>query len=55
MLYEFATGQLPFQADDPLAVIARHIHEEPIRPSQHQPDISAIFEEIILKAAFQRS
>ena len=49
MLYEFATGQLPFQADDPLAVIARHIHAEPIRPSQHQPDISAIFEEIILK------
>ena len=49
MLYEFSTGQLPFQADDPLAVIARHIHEEPIRPSQHQPDISAIFEEIILK------
>jgi len=49
MLYEFTTGQLPFQADDPLAVIARHIHEEPIRPSQHQSDIPAIFEEIILK------
>jgi len=49
MLYEFTTGQLPFRADDPLAVIARHIHEEPIRPSQFQTDISAIFEEIILK------
>ncbi len=49
MLYEFATGQLPFQADDPLAVIARHIHDEPVRPSQLQPDISATFEEIILK------
>ena len=55
MLYEFTTGQLPFQADDPLAVIARHIHEEPIRPSQYQPDISAIFEEIILKLLVQRS
>ena len=49
MLYEFSTARLPFHADDPLAVIAQHIHEEPVRPSQHQPDISAIFEEIILK------
>ena len=49
MLYEFSSGSLPFQGDDPLAVIAQHIHEEPIRPSQRQPDISAIFEEIILK------
>ena len=40
MLYEFSTGQLPFQSDDPLATIAQHIHEEPIRPSQHQPEIS---------------
>ena len=49
MLYEFTTGNLPFHADDPLAVIAQHIHEDPVHPSQHTPDISAIFEEIILK------
>lgn len=49
MLYEFACGQLPFKADDPLAVIAQHIHEEPRRPSELAPDISPIFEGIILK------
>ncbi|HUV15070.1 MAG TPA: serine/threonine-protein kinase, partial [Pelolinea sp.] len=49
MLYEFATGQLPFKADDPLAVIAQHIHEEPKRPSELMPDISGNFDEIILK------
>ena len=49
MLYEFSTGRLPFQADNPLAVIAQHIHEDPVRPSQHKPEISSIFEEIILK------
>ncbi len=49
MLYEFSTGHLPFYADDPLAVIAQHIHEDPVSPSQHQPEISANLEEIILK------
>jgi non-specific serine/threonine protein kinase len=49
MLYEFTAGRLPFQADDPLAVITQHIHEEPVHPSQYAPDISTYFEEIILK------
>ncbi|MBM3137415.1 MAG: tetratricopeptide repeat protein, partial [Chloroflexi bacterium] len=49
MLYEFTTGQLPFTADDPLAVIAQHIHEQPRRPIDMAPDIPPVFEEIILK------
>lgn len=49
MLYEFATGQLPFSADDPLAVIALHIHEDPRRPSELVQDLSPVFEEVILK------
>jgi non-specific serine/threonine protein kinase len=49
MLYEFITGELPFTADDPLAVIAQHIHEQPRRPVELAPDIPPVFEEIILK------
>jgi len=49
MLYEFTTGRLPFSADDPLAVIAQHIHEKPRRPVELAPDIPPVFEEIILK------
>jgi non-specific serine/threonine protein kinase len=49
MLYEFATDQLPFTADDPLAVIAQHIHIQPQRPVELAADIPPVFEEIILK------
>jgi len=49
MLYEFTTGKLPFSADEPLAVIAQHIHELPALPSTVVPGISNALEKIILK------
>jgi non-specific serine/threonine protein kinase len=49
MLYEFATGQLPFMADDPLAVISRHIHDQPQRPGDLAEGLPPAFEEIVLK------
>ncbi len=49
MLYEFAAGRLPFMADDPLAVISRHIHDEPQRPGDLAEGLPPAFEEIVLK------
>jgi len=49
MLYEFSTGELPFTADDTLAVVVKHIHEDPIPPSQINPEIQPALEGIILK------
>ena len=49
MMYEFASGRLPFQSDEPLAVISQHIHEEPEPLSTYAPGIPPGFEEIIHK------
>lgn len=49
MLYEFCTGQLPFTAEDQLAVIAQHIHQDPIPPRELAEDISQEVEAIILR------
>ena len=34
MLYEFETGRLPFSGSDPLAVIAKHINDQPQPPGE---------------------
>lgn len=49
MLYELCTGQLPFQAEDQLAVIAQHIHEAPKPPRELHRDIPQEMELIILQ------
>jgi serine/threonine protein kinase/ActR/RegA family two-component response regulator len=50
LLYEMVTGHLPFQGKSPLAVLQKHLHEAPTRPSELQPDIDPRLEAIILKA-----
>lgn len=49
MLYELTTGQLPFQADDPLAVISQHLHAPVVPPSAIRPDLPAALEAVILR------
>ncbi|HSH02093.1 MAG TPA: protein kinase [Anaerolineae bacterium] len=49
ILYELATGQVPFQADTPLAVIFKHVQEPLPIPSQINPQISPAVERVILK------
>jgi serine/threonine-protein kinase len=49
MLYELTTGRLPFTGDDPLAVIAQHLHADVVPPRTHRPDLSPAMETIILK------
>lgn len=47
--YELLTGQLPFQATDPLELIHCHIAVTPISPHQLQPEIPPIISEIVMK------
>lgn len=50
MLYEMATGQVPFEADTPLAVIFKHISDPLPLPRTLNPAISEAMEKVILKA-----
>jgi serine/threonine protein kinase len=50
ILYEMATGQVPYVADTPLAVLFKHISDPLPPPSQVKPDIPQSIEQVILKA-----
>jgi len=50
ILYEMATGSVPFAADTPLAIILKHISDPLPPPSLIKPDIPASIERVILKA-----
>ncbi len=47
MLYECATGELPFQGQA-IAVIGQHISMPPVPPRQHNPEVSPALESLIL-------
>ncbi len=50
MLYEMLTGDVPFQADTPMAIVIKHISAPMPMPRQVNPDIPEVLERIILKA-----
>lgn len=50
VLYELLTGQLPFEASTPLAVLMKHIHDPPSAPRRLNPDIHPAAEAIVLRA-----
>lgn len=58
MMYEMATGRLPFSAEDTSAVSRMHIEKNPLRPKVFDPEINTGLEQIILhameKAQFMR-
>ncbi len=49
MLYELIAGRLPFSGDDPLTIIAQHLHAPVVPPSTYRPDIPPSLEALILK------
>ncbi|MGB8951226.1 MAG: serine/threonine-protein kinase [Candidatus Aminicenantales bacterium] len=49
VLYEMATGKVPFSAQDSLAIALKHVQEPPVPPSLLCPSIYKDFEKIILK------
>ena len=50
LLYQLVTGQLPFDADNPLALGMKHLNEEPVVPRLLRPDLPEMAEDAILKA-----
>jgi serine/threonine protein kinase len=50
MLFEMLTGQVPFEADTPLAVLIKHLSAPLPLPRQVNPDIPEALERVILKA-----
>ncbi len=50
ILYEMCTGQMPFDAESPVTVALKHLHDEPFPPADLNPEISPELEDIILHA-----
>jgi len=50
MLYEMATGKLPFEGDTPLSIAMMQVNSKPIRPRKIEPKIPQGLEQIILRA-----
>jgi serine/threonine protein kinase len=50
LLYQMLTSQLPFQADTPVALMWKHVHEEPALPSTLNPVLSPAVNGVILRA-----
>ena len=50
VMYEMATGKLPFDAESAVSVALKHIQEEPVEPIKVNPNVSKPLNEIILKA-----
>lgn len=50
ILYRMATGALPFDGADSLAVVMQHVTEPPPLPSEKRPSINPQLEAVILKA-----
>jgi predicted Ser/Thr protein kinase len=49
MMYELVTGELPFLADDPLAVVSQHIHAPVVPPRAKNANIPPALEVLILQ------
>lgn len=50
LLFELATGRLPFEADTALGLILKHIHEPLPRPRQLVPQLPETLEQVIVRA-----
>jgi eukaryotic-like serine/threonine-protein kinase len=49
ILYEIATGKLPFEASDPATFLVKHLNERPSAPRLIEPRIPAKLEALILQ------
>lgn len=50
VLYEMATGRLPFDGETPVAVALKHVQDEPTPPRQLNPRVPESLQTVILRA-----
>ncbi|OFW60642.1 MAG: hypothetical protein A2133_05720 [Actinobacteria bacterium RBG_16_64_13] len=50
LMYEMATGKLPFNGDNPVSIAMQHVHDQPAPPSSLVQDIPENLEAVILRA-----
>lgn len=50
LLYELLVGRPPFQGDSPVSVAYQHVREQPVRPSQLDPEVTPAMDAVVLKA-----
>ncbi|MFD4999051.1 protein kinase domain-containing protein [Streptomyces buecherae] len=50
MLFELATGRLPFDADSPLAIAYAHVQEEPVAPSTVNRSLTPAMDALVARA-----
>ncbi len=49
VLYELATGKLPFDSEDAMSLVHSHLAQSPVPPQEVKPEIPEIISDIILK------
>lgn len=54
VLFEMLTGRLPFQADSPVGMAYKHVHEEPPTPRAYNAAIPPTVEAIVMRALHKR-
>jgi serine/threonine-protein kinase len=54
ILFQLLTGKVPFEADNPIGIVLKHVTDDPPRPSQLNPAIDRRLEAICLKAMRKR-
>jgi serine/threonine-protein kinase len=50
VLYEALTGEVPFEADSPVAVALKQVQEVPRRPSSINPDVPPALDAVVMRA-----
>ena len=50
VMYEMATGKVPFDADTPVSVALKHMQEDPVEPIELNPNLPSSVNKIIMKA-----
>jgi eukaryotic-like serine/threonine-protein kinase len=50
VLYEMLTGRPPFTGDSPVAIAYKHVREDPVHPSNLNPDVPPSLDAVVMKA-----
>jgi serine/threonine protein kinase/beta-lactam-binding protein with PASTA domain len=54
VMYEMATGTLPFDGDNAVSIAMQHVHDTPVAPRNIVPDIPESLEAVIMRALSKR-